>query len=251
MTLTTPAPPHRRRSSPALPAALGLAALLGAGLLQAPQAQAANVSGTATLAPGPVYNAQVGDSFDLDFSGIFTDPAMNVGNYWQFQVTELAGNASYANLGWEVQYGNSGTWVQVPWDSLDPMGATTSTTVPALDGSNNFPANTNTITLGLNGFGTTLTSGLLAKANYQAPNPVVTDVRMVGTVNGATTPYKTTFSISDVIWGGPGSGNAPDPRNAYEADLSNVPGPLPVLGAIGALGMARQLRRRVRQVTPA
>jgi hypothetical protein len=214
---------------------------MGAAALGAPSAHA--VSGTATLSPGSTVTAPVGSSFDLDFSGIFSDPLMATGNYWEFNVGSTLGNSSFSNLGWEVSTDNAATWTQVDWSSLDPIGSTTATTVPALDGSNNFPAGTNTISLGLGAPGTTLTSAYLAKANYTG----LTNVRMVGTVSGASTPYLTKFSISDLSWNG-----VDDPifSNAYQASLSNVPGPLPVVGVIGALGMARRLRRRVRQAAP-
>jgi hypothetical protein len=215
---------------------MGAAALMGAATLSAPSAHA--VSGTATLAPGSTVTAPVGSNFDLDFSGIFTDPLMAAGNYWEFNIGSVVGNSSFSNLGWEVSTDNATTWNQVDWSTLDPIGSTSATTTPALDGSNNFPAGTNTISLGLGAPGTTLDSAYLAKANYAG----LTNVRIVGTVSGASTPYLTKVSISDLSWNGVDS---PIFNNAYQANLSNVPGPLPVLGAIGALGMARRLRKRV------
>jgi hypothetical protein len=239
MTQTAKAPP-------ALPALVGLAALMGAATLGAPSAHA--LTGTATLSPGPTYNAPVGTSFSLDFSGIFTDAQMAEGSYWGFDLFQQTGNASYSNLGWEVSTDNGTTWSQVDWSTLDPVGNTTATTVPVLNGSNEFPAGTNTISLGLGSAGTSLVSNLLPKANFSTLN----GVRLLGTVSGGSTPYLTSVSISDVLWEGPGGGNDPSFRNSYEANLTNdVPGPLPVLGAIGALGMARRLRRRVGQASPA
>lgn len=229
------------KAPPALPALVGLAALMGAATLGAPSAHA--LTGTATLAPGTTYSAPVGTNFSLDFSGIFSDPLMAAGNTWEFNIGELLGNSSFTNLGWEVSSDGGTTWSQVDWSSLDPVGSTSATTVPALVASQ-FPAGTNTISLGLGTPGTTLTSAYLPKSNY----PGINGVRMLGTVSGASTPYQTVFSISDLTWNG-----VDDPifNNAYQANLTDVPGPLPVLGAIGALGMARRLRRRVRLVSPA
>ena len=239
------APPARPKAKQALPTVLGIATVMGAAALGAPSAHALN--GTATLSPGPTYNAPVGTNFNLDFSGIFNDAAMAEGTYWQFDLFQQTGNASYTNLGWEVSTNNGSSWSQVDWSSLDPVGTTTATTVPALDGLNQFPAGTNTISLGLGAPGTSLVSSLLPKANYSG----LTNVRLLGTVSGGSTPYLTSASISDVVWGGPGSGNTPSFRNSYEANLSQVPGPLPVLGAIGALGMARRLRKKVQGVAQA
>ena len=240
------APPARPKAKQALPTMLGIATLMGAAALGAPSAHALN--GTATLAPGSTYNAPVGTNFDLDFSGIFTDAAMAVGTYWQFDLFQQTGNASYTNLGWQVSTDNGSNWSQVDWSSLDPIGNTTATTVPVLDGLNQFPAGTNTISLGLGAPNTSLVSSLLPKAAYSG----LTNVRLLGTVSGASSPYLTNVSISDVVWGGPGSGNDPSFRNSYEANLTNeVPGPLPVLGAIGALGMARRLRKKVQGVAQA
>ena len=238
------APPRRRPNSGALATAIGVTALMGATVLQGTSAQAANVSGIATLAPGTAIDAVAGDSFSLDFSNIFSDPLMAVGNYWQFNIGETKGSASFNNLGWEVSTDNGANWGAVDWSNFGPMGASSAVTVPARDGSNNFPVGTNTINLGLGSPGTTLTSAYLAKTNY----PTVTNVRMVGDVAAATTPYLTKFSISDLTWNGV---DAPIYNNAYQASLThNVPGPLPVLGAVSALAMARRLRRRVQLTTP-
>jgi hypothetical protein len=246
MSSTTTAPPVRPKAKQALPTMLGIATLMGAAALSAPSAHA--LTGTGTLSPGTTYNAPVGTNFSLDFSGIFGDAAMAEGNYWQFDLFQQTGSASYSSLGWEVSSDNGTTWSQVDWSSLDPIGNTTATTVPALNVSNEFPLGTNTISLGLGAPGTSLVSNLLPKANFSTLN----GVRLLGTVSGATTPYLTSVSISDVLWSGPGSGNDPSFRNSYEANLtSDVPGPLPVLGAIGALGMARRLRKRVQGSAPA
>lgn len=245
MTLT-PTSPARRMTPQALTMALGLTALMGSVVIQPSGAHAA-VSGTASIAPGSNYTAPVGTAFDLDFSGVFTDALMNVGNYWQFNIGQIVGNSQFSNLGWEIQTNNSGIWQPVDWSTLDPMGVTTATTAPPLSvvpPVNEFPVNTNTIGLGLAGFGTTLDSAYLAKANY----PTVTDVRIVGTVDpGTTATYRTKISISDLSWNGV---SAPIYNNAYQASLENtVPGPLPVLGALGALGLARRLRRKVQRVS--
>lgn len=240
MTPTATAPPVRPKAKAALPTMLGVATLMGAAALAAPSAHA--LSGTATLSPGPTYSAPVGTNFSLDFSGIFSDTDMAEGNYWQFDLFQQTGNASYDNLGWEVSTDNGSNWSQVDWSSLDPIGNTTATTVPGLNATNEFPAGTNTISLGLGSAGTSLVSSLLPKANYTN----LSNVRLVGTVSGGSTPYLTSVSISDVLWDGPTGGNDPSFRNSYEANLtSEVPGPLPVLGALSALGMARKLRRRV------
>jgi hypothetical protein len=239
MTLTKPVPPLRRKVPAALTTAAGLAALLGTAALNPSSAHA--LSGTAAIAPGTTYNAPVGTNFSLDFSGVFTDPAMNGGSYWEFNIVELTGNANFTNLGWQISSDNGTTWSPVDWQGLDPMGTpSTATTTPTRDGSGNFTASSNTITLGLGSPGTSLTSAYLPKSSFSG----LTNVRMVGDVNAASTPYKTKFSISDVIWdGGP---NTPVDNNAYQANLAyEVPGPLPVMGAAVALGFSRRLRRRV------
>lgn len=238
------APPRRRPSSRTLASALGLSALMGAAVLQGSAGHAASVSGTASLAPGNQYSAKAGDSFNLDFSGIFGDPLMEAGNYWQFNIGETKGSASFANLGWEVSLDNGTNWGKVAWNNFDPMGPTSAVTVPGLNGGNNFPPNTETIGLTFAGAGQTLTSAFLAKSDY----PTVTNVRLVGDVSANSTPYLTKFSISDLTWNG---ADAPIYNNAYQASLRyDVPGPLPVLGAVSALAMARRLRRRVQLTAP-
>lgn len=238
MTMTKPAPPAGRKAPVALTTAAGLAAVLGAAVLNPTSAHA--LSGTAALAPGTTYIAPPGTNFSLDFSGVFTDPAMNVGSYWEFNIVELAGNSSYTNLGWEVSSNNGSTWNPVDWQSLDPMGIPSSaTTTPTRDGSGNFTSSSNTISLGLGSPGTSLTSAYLLKSNFTG----LTNVRMVGDVNTASSTYKSKFSISDVIWdGGP---NTPVDNNAYQANLADVPGPLPLMGAGLALGFSRRLKRRM------
>lgn len=239
MTITKTDPPVSRKVPAAVTTAAGLAALLGAAVLNPSTAFA--LSGTATIAPGTTYTAPAGTNFSLDFSGVFTDPAMQGGSYWQFNIVELTGNASFTNLGWEVSTDNGSNWSAVDWQSLDPMGTpSTATTTPSRDGSGNFTASSNTISLGLGSPGSSLTSAYLLKSNYTG----LTNVRMVGDVNSASSPYKTKFSISDVIWDG--GTNTPVDNNAYQANLVNdVPGPLPLMGAGIALGFSRRLKRRM------
>lgn len=239
MTITKPAPPLGRKVPSALTTAAGLAALLGTAALNPSSAYA--LSGTATIAPGTTYIAPAGTNFSLDFSGVFTDPAMNGGSYWQFNIVELTGNASFTNLGWQVSSDNGTTWNPVDWQGLDPMGTpSTATTTPGRDGSGNFLSSSNTISLGLGAPGSSLTSAYLLKSNYTG----LTNVRMVGDVNAASTPYKTKFSISDVIWDG--GTNTPVDNNAYQANLVNeVPGPLPLMGVALGLGFSRRLKRRM------
>ena len=242
MTTITPAPPSGRKPPQALTKAATLAALLGAAALGAPSAHA--LSGTAQLAPGTTYTAPAGTNFSLDFSGIFTDTAnMGDGNYWEFNIVQTAGNASFTNLGWEISTDNGSNWSPVDWQNLDPMGPSGATTNPTRDGSGNFTASSNTIDLGLGSVGTSLTSAYLQKSTYAG----VTNVRIVGDVNTASTPYKTKFSISDVIWDG-SSTNTPVDNNAYQANLANVPGPLPLVGAALGLGFSRRLKRRMKTV---
>jgi len=241
MTTTTQAPPLGRKPPKTLTKAATLAALLGAAAMGAPSAHA--LSGTAVLAPGTTYIAPAGTNFSLDFSGIFTDTAnMGDGNYWEFNIVQTQGNASYTNLGWEISTDNGANWSQVDWQNLDPMGPTGATTNPAIVGGN-FNASSNTIDLGLGSVGTSLTSAYLQKSNYAG----VTNVRIVGDVNTASTPYKTKFSISDVIWDGSAT-NTPVDNNAYQANLADVPGPLPLAGVALGLGFSRRLKRRMKTV---
>jgi hypothetical protein len=227
--------------------ALGLAAMFSAAALHTPPAMAAAVGGPAALSPGNNYQANIGDTFTLDFSNIFAQAnsggTMSSGNSWQFDVAQNIGNVSFSNLGWETTTDSGATWSQVDWSTLDPMGAisgTTSTT-PALVASQ-FPGGTKTISLTLGQATDTLVSAFLPKANY----PNLNGVRMVGTVLSGSAPYYTEFSISDVS--ASTTGAAPQYHNAFQADLYNeVPGPLPVLGAASAFGMARRLRRRVKE----
>jgi hypothetical protein len=199
------------------------------------------LSATAQLAPGLTYIAPPGTNFSLDFSGIFTDTAnMGDGNYWEFNIVQTNGNASFTNLGWEVSTDNGANWTQVDWQNLDPMGPSGATTTPTRDGSGNFTSSSNTIDLGLGSAGTSLTSAYLLKSNYAS----ATNVRMVGDVNTASNPYKTKFSISDVIWDGT-STNTPVDNNAYQVNLADVPGPLPLAGAALGLGFSRRLKRRM------
>ena len=243
MTTTKPAPPAARKASTAVTTAAGLAAVLGSLALNPSSAFA--LSGTASLAPGTTYTAPVGTNFNLDFSGVFTDPQMAGGTYWQFNIVEQLGSSSFANLGWEVSSDNGSSWSPVDWQNLDPMGIpSTATTVPGRDGSGNFTSSSNTISLGLGTPGSSLTSAYLLKSNYTG----LTNVRMVGDVSAASTPYKAKFSISDVIWDG--GANTPVDNNAYQANLVNdVPGPLPVMGALAALGFSRRLKRRMGAVS--
>ena len=240
MTTITPAPPLDRKTPSALTKSVALAALLGAAALGAPNAYA--VSGIAELAPGKTYSAPAGTNFSLDFSGIFTDTAnMSGGQYWQFNLVQTKGSADFSNLGWEISTDNGSSWSQVDWQDLDPMGPSGSTTIPSIDGSGNFTSSSKTIDLTFGSVGTSLTSAYLLKSNYSD----VTNVRIVGDVDSVSTPYTTKISISDVIWDGTET-NAPVDNNAYQANLTKVPGPLPLMGVGLGLAFGRRLRRRMK-----
>ena len=237
--------PSQRIKRNALALSVSLPCLM-AGVMMQPNAAKADVIGPATLAPGTFYDAPPGTSFELDFTAMLTDFRMADGNYWQFNVSQKKASAKLTGLKWEVQYNNSGTWVGVDWDQLDPMGATTTTTVPGLDLSNNFPGSTSSIDVTLPAPLTSLVSAYLPKSNF----PTVTDVKIVGTVD-ASTPngYLSEIAVSDISWDGT-TQNAPVFNNAYSASLTSekapAPGPLPLLGAGAAFGFSRRLRSRIK-----
>ena len=173
---------------------------------------------------------KLGQNFLIDFSNIFT--AFPRTDSWEFNISALnpqAGSAvSYKDLQWESRSSSTAVWLARKWSDFGPFTVINATFTP-----------TGTLaTLDLNEPGG-LVSSMFAK-------PTGIDGARIGGTLVSTTgipvadPAQTDFRVISVDSVGISDGT-------FAADLksSDVPGPLPIFGAISALAWSRRLRKRV------
>ena len=173
---------------------------------------------------------KLGQNFLIDFSNIFT--AFPRTDSWEFNISALnpqAGSAvSYKDLQWESRSSSTAVWLARKWSDFGPFTVINATFTP-----------TGTLaTLDLNEPGG-LVSSMFAK-------PTGIDGARIGGTLVSTTgipvadPAQTDFRVISFDSVGISDGT-------FAADLksSDVPGPLPIFGAISALAWSRRLRKRV------
>lgn len=249
---------------------LGVAALTTAAQAASVTCQAINATGLLTNnIPGPACTTpvNVGDSFEIDFSDVFTsNPGdFSVGNTYSLQIANIdttfpTSQLNFSNVELLITGALGSTIFSTPtaisiWQATGQTGQgvsgySTNGVGQSFGFGEAFKSANFTLTAP-QPLGTFGTAGVINTIPFNLTNAGITSftsARIRGVLSGATdvsgnpnfsaglaifTTNDPTNQSPNIIYG-----------NAYDA--STVPGPLPALGAGAAFGFSRKMRRRLK-----
>jgi hypothetical protein len=243
-----------------------------------PSCQAINATGIVTgNIPSPACSnpVQAGNTFEIDFSNIFTanGGSLPLNKFYSLQIANLntatANTLSFTN----VEFLVSGSFGMTPfanqaitiWDMNDGSYAGTTPSFPLAQGLSGYLTSGNnntfsgrqvssqaTFTLsGPNapGWPNLGTAGFINTVAINLQTAGITDftgAKIRGTYSGSTNDISA-FSAGLALFDSDPATVLAAPNLIYGNAFNAVPGPLPIVGAGAAFGWSRRLRRRVKK----